>query len=67
MGKNIRISEEYKHGTFASEADIRIAPSGYWVGFTALLLHSRSVHHGRPGIPLKIIFDFHELSAELNI
>lgn len=52
--------------SFKSEADIRLAPSGYWVGFTALLMHSRSVHNGGPGIPLKIIFDFHDLTAELR-
>ena len=52
-------------GRFTSEADIRVAPSGYWVGFTALLMHSRSDHNGGPGIPLKIIFDFHENTAEL--
>ena len=54
-------------GNFSSEADIRLAPSGYWVGFTALLMHSRNVHNGGPGIPVKILFDFYDLSAELII
>jgi hypothetical protein len=53
-------------GEFSSEADIRVAPSGYWVGFTALLLHSRKIHKGGPGIRLNIVFDFHELTAELQ-
>jgi len=54
-------------GEFLSEADIRLAPSGYWVGFTALLMHSRTVHNGSPGVPLKILFDFHDLTAKLVV
>jgi hypothetical protein len=52
-------------GEFFSAADIRLAPSGYWVGFTALLMHSRTVHNGGPGIPVKILFDFYDLTAQL--
>jgi hypothetical protein len=62
---DFRFNTKCACGTFTSEADIRVAPSGYWVGFTALLMHSRSVHQGGPGIPLRIIFDFYEYSAEL--
>ena len=54
-------------GEFLSEADIRLAPSGYWVGFRALLMHSRTVHNGSPGVPIKILFDFHDLTAQLVV
>lgn len=63
---DFRFNTRCECASFKSEADIRLAPSGYWVGFTALLMHSRSVHNGGPGIPLKIIFDFHDLTAELR-
>jgi hypothetical protein len=55
---DFRFSTECDCGAFNSEADIRIAPSGYWVGFTALLMHSRLFHSGQPGKNLLIEFDF---------
>jgi hypothetical protein len=63
--EDFRFKTRCECGEFVSDADIRLAPSGYWVGFTALLLHSRSVHGGGPGLPLKILFDFHDLTAQL--
>ena len=64
---DFRFVTQCQCGSFTSEADIRIAPSGYWVGFTALLMHSRKVHKGGPGIQVSIIFDFYDLTAELKI
>ena len=69
----IDIIEDFRFNTicscnnFSSVADIRIAPSGYWIGFTALLMHSRNFHEGGPGLPVKIVFDFYDKTAELKI
>ena len=65
--EDFRFNTKCSCGNFSSDADIRLAPSGYWIGFTSLLMHSRSIHNGGPGKPIKIVFDFYELSAELDI
>ena len=46
---DFRFSTSCDCGKFKSESDIRIAPSGYWISFTALLMHSRLFHSGQPG------------------
>lgn len=55
---DFRFSTNCECGEFKSESDIRIAPSGYWISFTALLMHSRLFHSGQPGKNLLIEFDF---------
>ena len=55
---DFRFSTDCDCGKFKSESDIRIAPSGYWISFTALLMHSRLFHSGLPGKNLLIEFDF---------
>jgi hypothetical protein len=55
---DFRFSTKCDCGEFNSESDIRIAPSGYWISFTALLMHSRLFHSGQPGKNLLIEFDF---------
>ena len=64
---DFRFSTKCMCAEFFSEADIRIAPSGYWVGFTALLMHSRNSHAGAPGNEVKIVFDFYDLTAVLLV
>jgi hypothetical protein len=55
---DFRFSTKCDCGEFNSVSDIRIAPSGYWISFTALLMHSRLFHSGQPGKNLLIEFDF---------
>jgi hypothetical protein len=64
---DFRFNTKCECGKFFSDSDIRLAPSGYWVGFGALLKHSRSAHGNGPGTPIRIIFDFYHLTAELKI
>jgi len=63
---DFRFSTNCDCGKFQSESDIRIAPSGYWISFTALLMHSRSFHSGQPGKNLLIEFDFISQTACLK-
>jgi len=63
---DFRFSTNCDCGKFESESDIRIAPSGYWISFTALLMHSRLVHSGQPGKNLLIEFDFISQTACLK-
>jgi len=60
---DFRFSTRCDCNDFSSDSDIRIAPSGYWIGFTALLMHSRMKHGGQPGKCLVIEFDFISQSA----
>lgn len=64
---DFRFKTKCECGGLTSDADIRIAPSGYWVGFTAMLMHARSIHGKGPGTPISIVFDFYHLTAEVKI
>ena len=60
---DFRFSTRCDCNDFRSDSDIRIAPSGYWISFTALLMHSRMKHGGQPGKCVVIEFDFISQSA----